>query len=133
MKLHDEGAPPREFKIDITKEEQELANELLNPEKPQPMRKAGITKSALKTPRVGRENYDQVIFDHIKKGYFGSKICEFGENYLIRGRKCPHWFLWMSICCSFKLSASVGGKESIGSWRNSSKLCLVQTLSFQPL
>ena len=46
MKLHDEGAPPREFKIDITKEEQELANELLNPEKPQPMRKAGITKSA---------------------------------------------------------------------------------------
>ena len=89
MKLHDEGAPPREFKIDITKEEQELANELLNPEKPQPMRKAGITKSALKTPRVGRENYDQVIFDHIKKGYFGSKICEFGENYLIRG---THFF-----------------------------------------
>ena len=73
MKLHDEGAPPREFKIDITKEEQELANELLNPEKPQPMRKAGITKSALKTPRVGRENYDQVIFDHIKKGYFGEQ------------------------------------------------------------
>jgi len=61
MKVHDEGAPPREFKIDITKEEQELANELLNPEKPQPMRKAGITKSALKTPRVGRENYDQVL------------------------------------------------------------------------
>merc|ERR1712172_22604 len=39
MKVHDEGAPPREFKIDITKEEQELANELLNPEKPQLMRK----------------------------------------------------------------------------------------------
>ena len=62
MKVHDEGAPPREFKIDITKEEQELANELLNPEKPQLMRKVGITQSALKTPRVGRENYDQVIF-----------------------------------------------------------------------
>jgi len=61
MKVHDEGAPPREFKIDITKEEQELANELLNPEKPQLMRKVGITQSALKTPRVGRENYDQVL------------------------------------------------------------------------
>merc|ERR1712061_672967 len=61
MKVHDEGAPPREFKIDITKKEQELANELLNPDKPQLMRKVGITQSALKTPRVGRENYDQIM------------------------------------------------------------------------
>ena len=89
MKLHDEGAPPREFKIDITKEEQELANELLNPEKPQPMRKAGITKSALKTPRVGRENYDQVIFDHIKKGYFGEQNLWIWRKLPDQGPKMP--------------------------------------------
>ena len=89
MKLHDEGAPPREFKIDITKEEQQLANELLNPEKPQPMRKAGITKSALKTPRVGRENYDQVIFDHIKKEYFGVQNLWIWRKLPDQGPKMP--------------------------------------------
>ena len=89
MKLHDEGAPPREFKIDITKEEQQLANQLLNPEKPQPMRKAGITKSALKTPRVGRENYDQVIFDHIKKGYFGEQNLWIWRKLPDQGPKMP--------------------------------------------
>ena len=51
--------------VNISQQDQELANSQLTPPKPQVVRKMGINKSALKTPRVGRENYDQVIFHRI--------------------------------------------------------------------
>ena len=121
MKVHDEGAPPREFKIDITKEEQELANELLNPEKPQLMRKVGITQSALKTPRVGRENYDQVIFDP-HKGKITKKICEFGENYLIRGAICSQFPTAYKKSWPMVFQVSSSGLHETGSDRNAASV-----------
>ena len=64
MRSHDSAAAAqaKDFTVGITQQDQMLANEQLTLPKPQLVRKEGITKSALKTPRVGRENYDQVIF-----------------------------------------------------------------------
>jgi hypothetical protein len=66
MKTHEVGGlEAKSVKINITQQEKELANRQLTPSPPKLTRKTGITKSALKTPRVGRENYDQVIFNRI--------------------------------------------------------------------
>ena len=62
MKIHEGQPEAKQFKINITEEEKALANEQLTPPKPTVLKKYSINKSAIKTPRVGRETYDQVIF-----------------------------------------------------------------------
>ena len=70
----------RLFHVNISQEDQQLANSQLTPPKPQVVRKMGINKSALKTPRVGRENYDQVIFHRISFTHKSKNKKENPEN-----------------------------------------------------
>jgi len=69
MRIHHETSSSREksVKINISQQDKERANkQLTTPERPEPLptpvlvRKTGITQSALKTARTGRENYDQI-------------------------------------------------------------------------